>query len=257
MRTCTVTTGSSLLLSLERIECRWHGHRLQSHQRINKNKLDHQNLNEVLPFNPTARIWPAGYATSYLIVIKLKLKNQNQTLRSMRKINQIFYSLQGEGFYTGRAAVFIRFSGCNLKCSFCDTEHEEGTLMSDEEILEQSPLIRQTWSYWPVGNLLYGSTKHLSTCFTKAGKYICIETNGTRPLPKGIDWVTCSPKEGAPLKIDHMDEVKIVYLGQDLSSYIKLPAKYHFLQPCSCRNTMEIVNYILQHPEWQLSLQTQ
>ena len=54
----------------------------------------------------------------------------------MRKINQIFYSLQGEGFYTGRAAVFIRFSGCNLKCSFCDTEHEEGTLMSDEEILE-------------------------------------------------------------------------------------------------------------------------
>ena len=66
----------------------------------------------------------------------------------------------------------------------------------------------------------------------KAGKYICIETNGTRPLPKGIDWVTCSPKEGAPLKIDHMDEVKVVYLGQDLSSYIKLPAKYHFLQPC-------------------------
>ena len=90
----------------------------------------------------------------------------------------------------------------------------------------------------------------------KAGKYICIETNGTRPLPKGIDWVTCSPKEGAPLKIAHMDEVKVVYLGQDLSSYIKLPAKYHFLQPGSCRNTMETVNYILQHPEWQLSLQT-
>ena len=61
--------------------------------------------------------------------------NQNQTQRSMRKINQIFYSLQGEGYHTGKAAVFIRFSGCNLKCSFCDTEHEEGTLMSDEEII--------------------------------------------------------------------------------------------------------------------------
>ena len=54
----------------------------------------------------------------------------------MRKINEIFYSLQGEGFHTGTPAVFIRFSGCNLKCSFCDTQHEEGVLMSDEEILD-------------------------------------------------------------------------------------------------------------------------
>ena len=55
----------------------------------------------------------------------------------MRKINEIFYSLQGEGYHTGTPAVFIRFSGCNLKCSFCDTRHEEGVLMSDDEIIAE------------------------------------------------------------------------------------------------------------------------
>ena len=55
----------------------------------------------------------------------------------MRKINEIFYSLQGEGYHTGTAAVFIRFSGCNLKCSFCDTQHEDGILMSDEDIVTE------------------------------------------------------------------------------------------------------------------------
>ena len=129
-------------------------------------------------------------------------------------------------------------------------------MMTDEEIVEKVSSFPARIVILTGGEPSLWIDKALISRLREAGKQICIETNGTRPLPDGIDWVTCSPKEGAPLKIDHMDEVKVVYLGQDLSSYIKLPAKYHFLQPCSCRNTMEIVNYILQHPEWQLSLQT-
>lgn len=89
-----------------------------------------------------------------------------------------------------------------------------------------------------------------------AGKYVCIETNGTQPLPKGIDWVTCSPKEGAPVVLPHIDEVKVVYTGQDVTAYAALPAAYHFLQPCSGKNTEEVIAYILRHPVWRLSLQT-
>ena len=88
-----------------------------------------------------------------------------------------------------------------------------------------------------------------------AGKYICIETNGTNPLPEGIDWVTCSPK-GFPLRLTHIDEIKVVYTGQDLTEYAGLKATWHFLQPCSCLNTKEVVEYILHHPQWRLSLQT-
>ena len=174
----------------------------------------------------------------------------------MKKINEIFYSLQGEGFYTGMPAVFVRFSGCNLKCSFCDTRHEEGTLMSDEEI------INTILSYPAKNVILTGGEPSLwidrafIDSLHKAGIYICIETNGTNPLPDAIDWVTCSPKEGAPVRLNHIDEIKVVYTGQDVSAYLKRKASHYYLQPCSCLNTKEVVNYILHHPEWHLSLQT-
>ena len=90
----------------------------------------------------------------------------------------------------------------------------------------------------------------------QAGKYVCIETNGTNPLPQNIDWVTCSPKQGVKLGITRMDEVKVVYEGQDIEVYELLPAEYFFLQPCSCSNTAETVACVMQHPKWRLSLQT-
>ncbi len=173
----------------------------------------------------------------------------------MRKINEIFYSLQGEGFHTGTPAVFVRFSGCNLKCSFCDTRHEEGTLMSDEEILQAISAFPSNVVILTGGEPSLWIDQAFIDLLHQAGKYICIETNGTNPLPQGIDWVTCSPK-GAPLKLAHMDEVKVVYTGQDLTKYAGLKATWHFLQPCSCRNTQEVVEYILHHPQWRLSLQT-
>ena len=89
----------------------------------------------------------------------------------------------------------------------------------------------------------------------KAEKYVAIETNGTCVLPEAIDWVTCSPKD-APLRVKRIDEVKVVYQGQDVSPYLELPAHQYFLQPCSCQNTKEVIDYIKMHPQWRLSLQT-
>lgn len=174
----------------------------------------------------------------------------------MRKINEIFYSLQGEGYHTGTPAVFIRFSGCNLRCSFCDTQHEEGRLMTDEEIVEEVA------KYPAVTVILTGGEPSLwiDRAFVdllhRAGKYVCIETNGTRPVPDNIDWVTCSPKQGVKLGIDRMDEVKVVYEGQDIAVYELLPAEHFFLQPCSCLNTKETVECVMCHLKWRLSLQT-
>ena len=167
----------------------------------------------------------------------------------MRKINEIFYSLQGEGYHTGTPAIFVRFSGCNLKCDFCDTQHEEGKMMTDDEI------IAEVKKYPAVTVVLTGGDELIDRLH-QAGKYVTIETNGTRPLPATIDWVTCSPKQGVKLAIDRMDEVKVVYEGQDISIFELLPAEHFFLQPCSCNNTASTVDCVMRHPKWRLSLQT-
>ena len=174
----------------------------------------------------------------------------------MRKINEIFYSLQGEGYHTGTPAVFVRFSGCNLKCSFCDTRHEEGTMMTDEEI------IAEVKKYPAVMVILTGGEPSLwiddnfIDLLHQAGKYVCIETNGTRPLPASIDWITCSPKQGVKLSLNKIDEVEVVYEGQNIDVYELLPAEHFFLQPCSCSNTALTVDCVMRHPKWRLSLQT-
>ncbi len=173
----------------------------------------------------------------------------------MRKINEIFYSLQGEGYHTGTPAVFVRFAGCNLKCAFCDTIHDVGTDMTDDDILAEVVKYPSRMVILTGGEPSLQVDECLVERLHRAGKYVCIETNGTHPLPEGIDWVTCSPKQGAPLHIGRMDEVKVVYEGQDIAPYEALPARHFFLQPCSCRNTGEVVDCVLKHPRWRLSLQ--
>lgn len=174
----------------------------------------------------------------------------------MRKINEIFYSLQGEGYHTGTPAVFVRFSGCNMKCSFCDTQHEDGVMMSDGDTITKV-------SQYPCRMVvLTGGEPGLSIdesfvdSLHSIGKYVTIETNGTCKIPDNIDWVTCSPKGSGTLKLDRIDEVKVVFTGQDVTPYLSLPAKHYFLQPCSCQNTAEVIEYIKVHPQWRLSLQT-
>ena len=154
----------------------------------------------------------------------------------MRKINEIFYSLQGEGYHTGTPAVFVRFSGCNLKCGFCDTRHEEGVMMTDEEIIAEVKKYPAVMVILTGGEPSLWIDDHLIGLLHQAGKYVCIETNGTRPLPAAIDWITCSPKQGVKLGLNRMDEVKVVYEGQNIDVYELLPAEHFFLQPCSCSN---------------------
>ena len=188
----------------------------------------------------------------------------------MFRINEIFYSLQGEGFHTGTPVVFVRFSGCNLRCTFCDTQHQAGEMMSLQEIVNEV-------NRYPIASLLVltGGEPSLfidealvAELKQKTGKKIAIETNGTRPLPTNLDWVTFSPKtafEGGDLEpcvLTHCDELKVVYLGQDLAQYDDIEAKYRFLQPCFVEdseqrkaNMQACVEAVKRHPNWRLSLQ--
>ncbi len=171
-------------------------------------------------------------------------------------VNEIFYSLQGEGFYTGTPAVFLRFSGCNRRCEFCDTDHFDGKPMDACEIADACAAHHSRHLVVTGGEPLLQLDDRLIREFKSRGFYIQIETNGSLPIPTGVDWVTCSPKD-APWAIDRVDELKVVYQSQDVEEIGKLfTATHRFLQPCSGKNTAETIAYILAHPHWRLSLQT-
>ena len=188
----------------------------------------------------------------------------------MFRINEIFYSLQGEGFHTGTSAVFVRFSGCNLRCAFCDTQHHTGKMMTLQEIVDEvnkypiAPLVVLTGGE----PSLFIDDAFVTELKQKTGKRIAIETNGTRPLPASLDWVTLSPKtafEGGDLEpcvLTSCNELKVVYLGQDLAQYGEIQAEHRFLQPCFVgdleqrkANMQACVEAVMQNKSWRLSLQ--
>lgn len=193
------------------------------------------------------------------------------------KVNEIFYSLQGEGHYTGTPAVFVRFAGCNLRCWFCDTDFEKGDEMSEDEIVEAVLQYPTRYVVITGGEPTLQITASLCDKLHAHGLYLMMETNGTRPLPEGcqIDWITCSPKlidveEGtrklATIRLRHIDELKVVFEDsptQDMSLYEQIPATEYRLQPCDAQDPLcnqailnKTIKYILQHPKWKLSLQT-
>lgn len=196
------------------------------------------------------------------------------------KINEIFYSLQGEGAHTGVPAVFIRFSGCNLRCGFCDTHHEEGEWLTDTDIAAFVNAYPADWIILTGGEpSLFVTDEFVHFLHIATGKKIAIETNGTRRVPDEIDWVTFSPKGGiAPSASDaadndtpmpqlqRADEIKVVDVGQNLDIYFSLPQcssmTVMFLQPCYVDdaaqfrdNIRHTVEHVKADPRWRLSAQ--
>lgn len=186
-------------------------------------------------------------------------RKAKETLRAMKKtykVNEIFCSLQGEGYFTGTAAVFLRFSGCNRRCSFCDTDHFDGRDMSADEIVAEVSRFTPRHIVVTGGEPALQLDSELVRALKAEKFFIQVETNGSLPLPPDVDWVTCSPKD-APWEIGRIDELKVVYQGQDVETLASLlPAPRLFLQPCSGENIAETVDYIMSHPRWRLSLQT-
>ena len=193
----------------------------------------------------------------------------------MKKINEIFYSLQGEGHHTGYPSVFIRFSGCNLECPFCDTHHKQGIYMSDDDIIRAVNLYKADWIILTGGEPSMWIDNDFVTSLKRAtGKRVAIETNGTRPLPVSLDWVCVSPKHGicgsdtdeSIIVAERADELKVVDVGQDLEPYFSLPCvdehTLMYLQPCfvsdvhkNNENRMRTVGRVLADPRWTLSVQ--
>lgn len=184
------------------------------------------------------------------------------------KINEIFYSLQGEGFFTGKPSIFIRFSGCNLKCPFCDTDHVPYKVMTTEEIIDEVNKYPATHVVLTGGEPSLWVDPDLIEALKECGNFIAIETNGTHSIPDNIDWITLSPKfefsgEEVELKIKKCNELKVVFNGQDLSVYDDIEAKHYFLQPCDFGNpkinagiTKKAIETCMEFPKWRLSLQT-
>ncbi len=201
-------------------------------------------------------------------------------------VKEIFYTLQGEGARTGTAAVFCRFSGCNLwtgreedragaVCRFCDTDFAGtdgpgGGRYDDPAALASAA--RRAWDGpWPLsgrpllvstgGETLLQLDVRLVGAFHAAGFEVAVETNGTRPVPPGVDWVTVSPKAGAGLAVTEGDELKLVFPqeGLDPASFSALRFRHFFLQPMDGpdrgQSTRLAASYCLAHPEWRLSLQ--
>ena len=200
-------------------------------------------------------------------------------------VKEIYYTLQGEGAQAGRAAVFCRFSGCNLwtgreadrsraVCQFCDTDFvgtdgPGGGKFDTPEALAEAVATR-----WPDP----GQGRPLVVCtggepllqldaaaidaLHARGFQVAVETNGTQPAPPGLDWICVSPKAGSSLVLQAGHELKLVYPqpGALPEQFAALAFEHFFLQPMDNlarqRNTQQAIDYCLAHPQWRLSVQT-
>lgn len=185
------------------------------------------------------------------------------------KINEIFYSIQGEGYHAGTPAVFVRFSGCNLRCPFCDTKHQKHIDMTPDEVLAAILLNPADLVVFTGGEPSLQLSAELVRQLHSFDKTVAVETNGTRLLPVEVDFVTLSPKfeftEHAQLAYTRADELKVVWTGANIMArYDRIKADHYYLQPCDTGDPQknaeiiaEVVQYCKEHPKWHISLQTQ
>lgn len=208
----------------------------------------------------------------------------------MYSVKEIYYTLQGEGGQAGRAAVFLRFAGCNLwtgkeadrefaVCQFCDTDFvgTDGPNGGKFDAQQLAAAVAEQWRgeeptadqarHRPLvvctgGEPLLQLNESAIHALHAAGFEIAIETNGTVPVPDGIDWVCVSPKADAELVVETGHELKLVYPQPKLmpDQVAHLSFQHYFLQPMDGPNLQAniaaTVDYCLHHPQWRLSLQT-
>jgi len=188
------------------------------------------------------------------------------------RIKEIVLTVQGEGANTGTAVVLLRFEGCNLNCSFCDTDFtgtdgEGGGVYKSAVDLAEA--VHKRWkSSFPLNVLCTGGEplvqidERLLKEFHARGFSIMLETNGTIPLPGRLDWVCVSPKAGTAAVLNSGDEIKIVFPQEGIEPQLYESMNYnHFwIQPMYNENYRDnlkaSVNYCIAHPRWRLSLQT-
>jgi 7-carboxy-7-deazaguanine synthase len=209
-------------------------------------------------------------------------------MRMSYAVKELYYTLQGEGAQAGRAAVFLRFAGCNLwsgreddrragtgGCAdWCDTDF----IGTDgpgggrfNTVTELARVVAEAWPNDPAGRPLVVCTggepllqldDALVNALHDRGFQVAVETNGTRLPPSGVDWLCVSPKAGADLRLRAGNELKLVYPqdGAEPERFEDLEFVHFFLQPMDGpnlgRNTEDAVAYCLAHPKWRLSLQT-
>jgi 7-carboxy-7-deazaguanine synthase (Cx14CxxC type) len=200
-------------------------------------------------------------------------------------VKEIFYTLQGEGAQSGRAAVFCCFAGCNLwsgreedrataVCSFCDTDFvgTDGTgggKFADADALADA--IEKAWEpqgragryvVLTGGEPLLQVDEALTTALHARGFTIAVETNGTQPAPPGLDWICVSPKADAEVVLTRGHELKLVYpqVQADPARFAGMDFQHFFLQPMDgpdrVANTERAIAYCQQHPQWRLGIQS-
>ena len=203
----------------------------------------------------------------------------------MFSVKEIYYTLQGEGAQTGRAAVFCRFAGCNLwsgreadrataLCNFCDTDFADTNGPGGGKFTLAADLAAAVLEAWPAdatgarfvvctgGEPLLQMDEFLIDALHAHDFEIAVETNGTIAAPRGLDWICVSPKAGTELKQRTGDELKLVFPqpNADPAAFESLAFRHFFLQPMDGpsreANTQAALRYCLAHPRWRLSLQT-